>query len=159
MTTSSILILLGFLLFSALIASSGIVFRPGAWYQSLRKPAWTPPNRAFPIVWTILYILIAVSGWLVWREAGFVLIPFGLFLVQMILNFLWSMLFFGRRRPDLAFLDIALLVIAVALNILAFWPFSRTAALLLLPYLAWVLVASALNLSVWRLNRDRGLFA
>ncbi|WP_019996336.1 TspO/MBR family protein [Aureimonas ureilytica] len=159
MTTSSILILLGFLLFSALIASSGIVFRPGAWYQSLRKPAWTPPNRAFPIVWTILYILIAVSGWLVWREAGFALIPFGLFLVQMVLNFLWSMLFFGRRRPDLAFLDIALLVIAVALNILAFWPFSRAAALLLVPYLAWVLVASALNLSVWRLNRDRGLFA
>lgn len=157
--TSSILILLGFVLFSALIASSGIVFRPGQWYQGLRKPSWTPPNRAFPIVWSILYLMIAVSGWLVWREAGFALIPFGLFLVQMILNFLWSMLFFGRKRPDLAFLDITVLALAIAANILAFWPHSQVGALLLVPYLAWVCVAWALNLSVWRLNRDRGVFA
>jgi len=157
--TTSILILVGFVLFSALIAASGIVFRPGSWYRSLVKPAWTPPNRAFPIVWSVLYLLIAVSGWLVWREAGFALIPFGLFLVQMVLNFLWSMLFFGRKRPDLAFLDITLLALAIAANILAFWPHSPTAALLLVPYLAWVCVAWALNLSVWRLNRDRGVFA
>ena len=157
--TTSILILLGFLLFSGLIASSGIVFKPGAWYRGLEKPSWTPPNRAFPIVWSVLYLLIAVSGWLVWREAGFLIIPFGIFLGQMILNFLWSMLFFGRRRPDLAFLDITLLGFAIAANILAFWPYSRTAALLLVPYLAWVFVAGALNLQVWRLNRDRGVFA
>lgn len=157
--TTSILILLGFILFSALIASSGIVFKPGTWYQGLAKPSWTPPNRAFPIVWSILYLLIAISGWLVWREAGFVIIPFGIFLGQMILNFLWSMLFFGRRRPDLAFLDITLLGLAIAVNILAFWPYSRAASLLLMPYLAWVCVAAALNLKVWQLNRDRGTFA
>lgn len=157
--TTSILILLGFILFSGLIAASGIVFKPGTWYQGLTKPSWTPPNRAFPIVWSVLYLLIAISGWLVWREAGFVIIPFGIFLGQMILNFLWSMLFFGRRRPDLAFLDITLLALAIAVNILAFWPYSRTAALLLVPYLAWVCVAAALNLKVWQLNRHRGTFA
>ncbi|WP_062114181.1 TspO/MBR family protein [Aureimonas sp. AU40] len=157
--TTSILILVGFVLFSALIAASGIVFRPGTWYRTLVKPSWTPPNRAFPIVWSVLYLLIAVSGWLVWREAGFVLIPFCLFVVQMVLNFLWSMLFFGRKRPDLAFLDITLLALAIAANILAFWPHSHAAALLLVPYLAWVCIAGALNLSVWRLNRDRGVFA
>ncbi len=157
--TTSLPILLGFLLFSALVATSGIVFRPGPWYAGLRKPDWTPPNRAFPIVWTILYVAIAFSGWLVWREAGFALIPFGLFVLQMALNFLWSLLFFGKRRPDLAFLDIALLFAAVALTIVAFWHHSVAAALLLVPYLAWVGVAAMLNLSVWRLNRDRGVFA
>ncbi|MET0259122.1 MAG: TspO/MBR family protein [Methylobacterium sp.] len=159
MTLPSLLALGGFLLLSALVATSGIVFKPGAWYRGLHKPAWTPPNLAFPIVWTVLYVLIAVSGWRVWREVGLATIPFGLFAVQMVLNFLWSWLFFGRHRPDLAFLDVVVLAMTVAATILAFWPIDRTAGLLLVPYLAWLGIAAALNLSVWRRNRDRGVFA
>ncbi|MBB3998234.1 TspO/MBR family protein [Aureimonas pseudogalii] len=159
MTVPSLLALGGFLLLSALVATSGILFKPGAWYRGLRKPAWTPPNLAFPIVWGILYVLIAVSGWRVWREVGLATIPFGLFAVQMVLNFLWSWLFFGRRRPDLAFLDVVVLALTVAATLLAFWPIDRTAGLLLVPYLAWLGLAAALNLSVWRRNRDRGVFA
>lgn len=159
MTGSSLAALGGFLLLSLLVATSGILFKPGAWYKGLRKPGWTPPNLAFPIVWSVLYVLIAVSGWLVWRETGFRLVPFSIFAVQLLLNFLWSMFFFGWRRPDLAFVDIVLLWLAIAANILAFWPASVTAAVLLLPYLAWVTIAAALNLSVWNLNRGRGVFA
>ena len=156
---SSGLVLAGFLLLSLCVASSGILFKPGAWYGSLEKPGWTPPNRAFPLVWGVLYVLLALSGWLAWREGGFAIVPFGLFAAQMVLNFLWSWLFFGRRRPDLAFLDVTVLGLTITANILAFWPLSRAAALLLVPYLAWVCVAACLNLAVWRLNRDRGVFA
>lgn len=153
------LVLLGFLSLSGLVASSGILFKPGTWYTGLRKPGWTPPNRAFPIVWSILYLMIAVSGWLVWRNAGWVAGPFALFGLQMVLNFLWSWLFFGLRKPLWALADIGLLAVAVAATALAFAPLSGTAALMLVPYLAWVCVAFALNLSVWRLNRHRGVFA
>lgn len=149
----------GFLLASLAVASSGILFKPGAWYRTLRKPSWTPPNRAFPIVWGVLYVMIAVSGWLAWHAGGFPIVPFGIFAMQLVLNFLWSMLFFGWRRPDLAFLDIVLLWLAVALNILLFWPLSTLAALLLVPYLVWVTVAASLNLALWRLNRENGAFA
>jgi translocator protein len=150
--------LLAFLVLSAAVASTGIIFKPGVWYRGLKKPAWTPPNRAFPIVWSILYILIAISGWLVWRQQGLSW-PFLIFAAQLVANLLWSWLFFGRRRPDLAFADIVVLWILVAANIAAFAPISATAAWLLVPYLVWVSVAVALNLSVWRLNRDRGVFA
>ena len=70
MTLEDGLVLLGFVALSGLVATSGILFKPGPWYVGLRKPGWTPPNLAFPIVWSILYLLIAVSGWLVWRAAG-----------------------------------------------------------------------------------------
>jgi translocator protein len=153
------LVLLGFLALSGLVASSGILFKPGTWYTGLRKPGWTPPNRAFPIVWSILYLMIAVSGWLVWRGAGWVAGPFALFGLQMVLNFLWSWLFFGLRKPLWALADIGLLAVAVAATALAIAPLSGTAALMLVPYLAWVCVAFALNLSVWWLNRHGGVFA
>ncbi|RIY01447.1 tryptophan-rich sensory protein [Aureimonas flava] len=159
MTLADALVLLGFVALSGLVATSGVLFRPGPWYAGLRKPTWTPPNRAFPIVWSILYLLIALSGWLVWRAAGWQPVPFVLFGLQMALNFLWSWLFFGLRRPLWALADIGLLALAVALTALAFAPHSATAALLLVPYLAWVCVAALLNLSVWRLNRERGVFA
>lgn len=159
MTLNDGLALLGFVALSGLVATSGILFKPGPWYKGLRKPGWTPPNRAFPIVWSILYLLIAVSGWLVWRAAGWPPVPFLLFGVQMVLNFLWSWLFFGLRKPVWALVDIGLLAVFVAATALAFSGYSATAALLLVPYLAWVGVAFMLNLSVWRLNRDRGVFA
>jgi translocator protein len=143
------------LVFFALVvatASTGILFQPGAWYAQMRKPSWTPPNWAFGPVWTVLYIMIAIAGWLVWREAGPGPAIF-LWSGQLVLNGLWSFLFFGRRRMDLAFVDVVLLWLSVAGFAVAAIPVSETASLLFLPYLVWVTIAGALNLSVWRLNQ------
>jgi tryptophan-rich sensory protein len=121
------------------------------WYEGLAKPPWTPPGWVFGPVWTILYPLIAIAGWTVWRE-GRSRVAMLLFLLQLTLNGLWPWLFFGLRRPDWAFVDIVALVVAVVATIGAFYRLRRRAALLLVPYLAWVLFAAALNLAVWRLN-------
>lgn len=132
----------------------GSRFAPGEWYAALAKPSWNPPGYLFGPVWSILYLLMAVSAWLVWRKAGFsgAGVALGLFLLQLILNALWSYLFFGLHRPDLAFIDIVALWLVILATLLAFWPISGPAGLLLLPYLAWVSFASALNLQLWRLN-------
>lgn len=143
------------LVFFALVVatgSTGVLFQPGAWYAQMRKPSWTPPNWAFGPVWTVLYIMIAIAGWLVWREAGPGPAIF-LWAAQLMLNALWSFLFFGRRRMDLAFVDVVLLWLSVAGFAVAAIPVSTTASLLFLPYLVWVTIAGALNLSVWRLNQ------
>ncbi len=134
-----------------LTAVSGAIFKPGPWYLTLNKPSWTPPDWAFPVVWSILYLMIAVSGWLVWIEAGWTL-ALMLWLGQLVLNGAWSWLFFGRRRMDLALADVALLWIGILAFIIVAWPISTLAALLFLPYLLWVSVAGLLNLTVWRLN-------
>lgn len=132
-------------------ASTGAMFKPGEWYQELRRPSWTPPNWAFPLVWSILYIAIGVAGWLVWEAQGMGLAMM-LWLAQLILNAAWSWLFFGRKRMDLAFVDVCLLFLAVVAFMLAAAPVSQTAALLFLPYAAWVATAATLNRAVWRLN-------
>ncbi|MCY0148783.1 tryptophan-rich sensory protein [Hoeflea sp. G2-23] len=132
-------------------ASSGVFFKPGAWYQGLRRPAWTPPNWAFPLVWTILYIAIAISGWLVWQASG-ISIAMALWLLQLIFNGAWSWLFFGRHRMDLAFVDICLLLLAILAYIAMASTVSQLAALLFVPYAAWVITAAALNRAVWLLN-------
>lgn len=126
----------------------------GEWYADLSKPAWTPPDSIFGPVWSLLYALMAVALWLVWRkvdEADFAL-PTVVFGVQLVLNVVWSMLFFGIRRPDLAFAEVILLWLAILATAVTFWPHSRLAAALLTPYLAWVGFASALNLAIWRMN-------
>jgi translocator protein len=121
------------------------------WYPALRKPAWNPPGWVFGPVWTLLYPAIAVAGWLAWREgrarAGVLL-----YLLQLALNAAWPWLFFFERRPDLALACIAALWLAILATIVAFRRVSGTAALLLLPYLAWVGFAAALNHAIWRLN-------
>ena len=155
MVMSSGLALVGFVLAALAAASSGAIFKPGDWYLTLRKPGWTPRPWVFPVVWTPLYVAIAVSGWLAWREVGLVVPAFLAYGVQLLLNAGWSGLFFGLRRPDLAFADVVLLWLSIAATIAAFAPISAAAAWLLAPYLAWVTVAAALNLSVWRLNADR----
>lgn len=157
MTYSSLLALGVFLALSVAVASSGAIFRPGAWYQALAKPSWTPPNWAFPVVWSILFLMIAISGWLAWSAAGLSLPVFAPFALQMVLNGMWSWLFFGRRRPDLAFGDLVALWLAIAATIAAFASVSETAAWLLVPYLIWVSIAGCLNWSVWR--RNPGSFA
>jgi tryptophan-rich sensory protein len=98
---------------------------------------------------------MAVAGWMVWREAGLAgaLLPLGLFTVQLALNGIWSWLFFGLHRPDLAFADIIALWLAIATTIVVFQPISVTAGLLLLPYILWVSFALVLNFSIWQLNR------
>ena len=150
----SIVAFLVFLAASAAVASSGIVFRPGRWYADLNHPSWRPPNALFGPVWLVLYIMIATSGWLVWREAGLAgaALPLLVFALQLVLNAAWSWLAFERRRLDLASLDMAALWLAIVANIAVFQPISATAAWLLVPYLAWVSFALALNVKLWRLN-------
>ncbi|MDP3899381.1 MAG: TspO/MBR family protein [Mesorhizobium sp.] len=132
-------------------AGSGVFFKPGEWYRGLRKPVWTPPNWLFGPVWSVLYIMIAVAGWLVWRAD-----PAGpavwLWALQLILNGLWSWLFFGRRRMDQAFVDLGAMWLTIAAFIIVAWPVSTLAAILFMPYLLWVTIAGALNLTVWRMN-------
>ncbi|WP_292908358.1 TspO/MBR family protein [Niveispirillum sp.] len=132
-------------------ASSGAIFKPGEWYDSLRKPTWTPPNWAFPVVWTLLYAAIAYAGWRVWTLSGWSL-PMAFWGVQIIVNAMWSWMFFGLRRMRLALADVIALWVSILGFILTSWPVSEIAALLFLPYLAWVTIAAFLNYSVLRLN-------
>jgi translocator protein len=148
--------LIVFFILVAVAASTGVIFKPGAWYGSLNKPAWTPPNIAFPVIWSVLYVMMAVAGWLVWRETGLRDGAIILWAVQLVLNMAWSYLFFGQRRMDLAMADIALLWLAIAGFMVAAWPTSMTAALLFAPYLLWVSIAAALNRAVWSLNPGAG---
>jgi benzodiazapine receptor len=132
----------------------GTLFMPGAWYEALAKPSWTPPNWLFGPVWTALYALIAISAWLLWREVGTSVarLALTLFATQLVLNALWSWLFFGLQRPGLALIDIMLLEAAIVWMIVLFWPLSRLAGAMLIPYLLWVSFATLLNAAIWRLN-------
>jgi len=121
------------------------------WYPGLVKPSWTPPSWVFGPVWTLLYPLVAVAGWLAWRE-GRSRVGTLLFLLQLSLNAAWPWIFFGERRIDLALLCVALLWLAILGTIRAFWRVSRGAAVLLLPYFGWVGFGTALNAAIWFLN-------
>lgn len=144
----------GFLLACFAAASTGAIFGPGDWYERLRKPSWRPPNWLFPPAWAVLYVLMAVAAWLVWRVDGFGL-PIALWVVQLLFNASWSWLFFGLRRPDLAFYGLSALWLAIVATIIAFAGVRSDAALLMLPYIAWVSFAGALNLKMWQLNGRR----
>jgi tryptophan-rich sensory protein len=120
-------------------------------YADLAQPAWAPPPWLFGPVWTVLYGLIAVSGWLVWQRTGWGP-ALGAWVTQLVLNALWTPLFFGAGRCGLAFADLVLMWLAIGVTVGLSWRVSRLAALLLLPYGAWVTFAGALNLAIWRLN-------
>jgi tryptophan-rich sensory protein len=154
MEPHAIPVLFGFVGVCFTAALSGALFRPGEWYEHLAKPSWRPPNWLFAPAWTLLYLTIAVAGWLVWRKSGFAgaAMPLGVYLVSLLFNAAWSGLFFGLRRPDLAFLDVALLWLSIAATIAVFAPIAPAASWLLVPYLGWVTFAAALNLAVWRMN-------
>jgi benzodiazapine receptor len=143
--------------FSAPLIASFIA-NPGTsdWYANLDKPCFNPPGWVFGPVWTVLYVLMAVSAGLVWQTGlgeRKVRIAMGLYLVQLFLNALWTPLFFGLEMPLLAFIDIVLLWAAIILTILAFFRVSKIAAALMLPYLGWTTFAAVLNFCLWYLNR------
>ena len=124
------------------------------WYQTLDRPAWTPPDWVFAPVWTLLYALMAVAAWLVWRQRGFsgATLALSLFLVQLALNVAWSFILFGMGAITWAAVEIFVLMLAIAATTIAFWWISTPAALLLVPYLVWVIYAVALNVAIARMN-------
>lgn len=149
-----VLMLILFILVAFAAAFVGSQFAPGEWYEGLAKPSWNPPSWVFAPVWSVLYLLIGVSGWLVWREAGFrdATPAFVAFFVQLVLNAAWSWLFFGLHRPGLALVEILVLWAAILVTAILFGRVSPLAGWLLAPYLAWVGFAAILNWKLWQLN-------
>lgn len=141
-------IIIAGLVFAA--AATGSTFKPGEWYAGLNKPSWTPPNWAFPVVWAVLYCMIAYSGWLIWGVGA--VIPIILWGLQLILNALWSYFFFGLKNMKLALIDVSFLVITTIIYIVFAYPASELAAYLFIPYVIWVFTAAMLNLRVIQLN-------
>lgn len=146
--------LLGWVWLTLAAGVSGARFQPGTWYTELVKPAWTPPNVLFPLVWTTLYVMMGVAAFRVWWRHGFRNAPLALALfgLQLGLNAGWSWLFFGRHAIGAALVEIGVLGVTIVATALAFQARDRLAARLLLPYLAWVCFAAVLNFAIWRLN-------
>ncbi|MGD9737830.1 MAG: TspO/MBR family protein [Bauldia sp.] len=141
---------------TAAIGSAFTVTQLGSWYAALEKPSFNPPNAVFGPVWSVLYTLMAIAVWRVWWKAGDAGIPIrgtlALFAAQLVLNAGWSITFFGLESPGIAIIVIALLWLSIAALIIAFRRVDGWAALLMLPYLAWVSFATALNIAIWQLN-------
>jgi tryptophan-rich sensory protein len=126
------------------------------WYQTLQKPAFNPPNWVFAPVWTVLYLLIGISFFLVWRKglanaAGRTALA--CFILQLVFNALWTPIFFGAKQPLIAFADIVLLWLAIAATIVSFYKISKLSAILLVPYIVWVSFAAVLNAAICMLNQ------
>lgn len=148
--------LVAWLAVSFIVAAIGSAasIQAGPFYTQLIRPEWAPAPNLFGPVWTILYALMGIAAWLVWRVGGFraARTALTLFLVQLVVNALWSWLFFGWHLGGLAFADIVLLWVLIVATLIAFWRVRPLAGALLIPYLLWVSFASALNYSVWQLN-------
>ena len=148
--------LLGWLALTTIAAAIGAFASVNAreFYEQLARPGWAPPAWLFGPVWTLLYALMALSAWLVWRAHGFAGArkALVLFIVQLAANALWSWLFFVWRRGDLAFAEVLVLWALIVATVVSFQRLDRIAAYLLYPYLAWTTFACALTLAVWRLN-------
>jgi tryptophan-rich sensory protein len=153
---SQFLGLLGWLVATFAAGSVGAIAsaRSAAFYGQLVQPSWAPPAWLFGPVWSVLYVLMAVAAWLVWRERGWRGAPgaLGLFAVQLVANALWTWLFFVLHAGALSLGEIVVLWLLIAATIALFWSVQRVAALLLVPYLVWVSFAAALTVSLWRLN-------
>lgn len=146
------LALVGFFLitFSA-PALSAFIGMPGPWYAALQKPSWTPPSWLFGPAWTLLYTLMAIAAWLVWKRVGFGR-PLKLYFVQLALNAAWTPIFFGAHQLGWGLFEIVALWIAILMTLLTFRRVNPTAGWLFMPYLAWVTFATSLNFAIWRLN-------
>lgn len=137
--------------FAALLGGLGVAGTASE-YQALERPAWAPPSWLFGPVWTVLYVMIAVSGWLVWRRVGWTP-ALNWYAAQLALNAIWTPIFFGFGQYGLALLDIVVLWVLIGVTVWRFRPVSRPAAALLLPYWAWVSYATALNAAIWLANQ------
>ncbi|KNZ32164.1 MAG: tryptophan-rich sensory protein [Methylibium sp. NZG] len=148
--------LLGWLAATFLTGAIGAFASASAatFYTQLVRPAWAPPPWLFGPVWSVLYVMMGVAAWLVWREHGFrgAATALKLFVVQLFANALWTWLFFVWNLGALSLAEIVLLWFLIAATIVAFWRLNRLASVLLVPYLAWVSFATALTWSLWRLN-------
>lgn len=148
--------LVGWLTACAMAAAIGAAAtaQAGSFYTELVRPEWAPPPTVFGPVWTVLYAMMAVAAWRVWRTEGFggARAALTLFIAQLAANALWSWLFFAWQRGALAFAEIMLLWLLVAATMVAFWKIRPVAGALLIPYLLWVSFAAALNFSLWQLN-------
>lgn len=134
-----------------LVALSGAVFMPGPWYRKLQKPSWTPPDWLFAPAWTVLYVMIALAGWLVWQAEGFGL-ALGIWALNLAFNAAWSWLMFGRKQIGLALVDALAMLVTIIAFIAVAWPVSDWAAMLFVPYLVWVAFASVLNWAILARN-------
>jgi tryptophan-rich sensory protein len=148
--------LVAWMLVCFLVAAIGAAasLQAGEFYALLVRPAWAPPASVFGPVWTLLYALMAIAAWLIWneRKVRFARIALTLFGLQLIVNALWSWLFFGWSRGGLAFVDIVVLWILICATLVLFWRIRPWAGLVLTPYLAWVTFAAVLNYRLWQLN-------
>jgi tryptophan-rich sensory protein len=143
-----------FILASIITAATGTQFEPGEWYEQLNKPSWTPPNYAFPIAWSFLYLAMAVAAWLVWCKAGFKKASNALALhgLQLISNAAWSWLMFGMHEIRASLLNLTFLWATVATMMFLFWRIRPLAGALQVPYLLWLSYAWSLNFAIWYLN-------
>ena len=126
----------------------------GTWYQALQKPPFNPPDWLFAPVWTVLYVMMAVAGWRVWRKHGLrrARAAMALFGIQLALNLAWSFVFFGYRLIGAALIEIVVLLVAIVLTTILLWRRDRFAGVLFIPYTGWVAFATALNFALWQLN-------
>ena len=134
-------------------ASTGAMFMPDQWYRDIAKPSWTPPDWVFPVTWTVLYIAIAVSAARVAPLVGSAY-AMGFWALQMVLNTLWSPVFFGLHKIKAAAYVVVSLWLAVFGAMVSLWQMDMIAGLLFVPYLIWVSIAAALNLTIWKLNPE-----
>jgi len=157
--TSKILKLMTAILFCQVVGVVGSLFTYPSiqtWYATVRKPDFTPPNWVFAPVWIILFVLMGISAYLIWikglenKNIRIALLIFG---IQLVLNGLWSFLFFGLQSPLYAFFEVIILWLVILLTITKFSKISKTAGLLLIPYIIWVSFAAILNFYIVRLNR------
>lgn len=148
--------LAGWFIVCFIVAALGSIasIQAGEFYNQLQRPSWAPPASIFGPMWSLLYAMMAVSAWLVWRVAGFKANQkaLTLFIVQLVVNGFWSWFFFAWQMGAGSFLNIVILWILIVATIVAFWRIQQVAAILLLPYLLWVTFATALNYSVWQAN-------
>jgi len=148
--------LIGWLAVSFIASAIGAVasLQADQFYTKFIRPDWAPPPFIFGPVWTVLYALMGIAAWLVWRAEGFraARVALTLFLLQLIPNAAWTWLFFARQQGGLAFWDILLLWVLIVATMVAFWRIRPVAGVLLVPYLLWVSFASVLNYAMWQLN-------
>lgn len=140
---------------TGLLAGLATASSVNTWYSTVTKPGFTPPNWLFAPVWTTLYFLMGIAAYLVWRkgiDTPGIKRALGVFLLQLLFNGLWSLLFFGLQSPVLGLINIIILVVLLVLTIIYFYPINKWAAYLLVPYLLWVLYATALNTAIVYLN-------